>query len=195
MLDVFRSEEIATRDDFALLCNWRHLHRAAEIGVDKGLFSEKFLKHWQGHTYFAVDPWLPYPEMPWGRSADKAMALEKLFPFTHIVKVIQMESREFARLFGEYAIGRFYGYELDFIYIDGSHEEKEVAADIEAWWPKVSQIGILAGHDYDEEHPGVIAAVNTFANKNNLSVRTTGEYNPSWYVYKNNPGQDWKRIP
>ena len=54
------------------------------------------------------------------------------------------------------------GY-FDLVFIDASHVEADVRADITAWRPKVRGGGILSGHDYgwpDGSHPGVKAAVD-----------------------------------
>jgi hypothetical protein len=48
---------------------------------------------------------------------------------------------------------------LDFVFLDADHAYESVAADIEAWHPKVRVGGILAGHDFTHEFPGVIRAV------------------------------------
>jgi predicted O-methyltransferase YrrM len=49
---------------------------------------------------------------------------------------------------------------VDLVFLDASHDEAAVAADIAAWSPALRSGGILAGHDYCEEQPGVIAAVD-----------------------------------
>lgn len=49
---------------------------------------------------------------------------------------------------------------LDFVFIDADHEYESVVEDINAWHPKVKIGGVLAGHDYHLNHPGVIRAVN-----------------------------------
>ena len=49
---------------------------------------------------------------------------------------------------------------VDLVFIDGSHEEADVRQDIEVWRPNVRRGGILAGHDYQPENPGVVAAVD-----------------------------------
>ena len=44
---------------------------------------------------------------------------------------------------------------LDFIYVDARHDRKGVLQDLVAYWPKLRQGGVMAGHDYmmqDEPH-------------------------------------------
>ena len=50
---------------------------------------------------------------------------------------------------------------IDYLYIDGDHDELPVAADIEAWYPKVKTGGLMAGHDWWSEQ--VKKSVLTFA--------------------------------
>ena len=50
---------------------------------------------------------------------------------------------------------------LDFVYLDGDHEESAVGDDIEAWLPAIKAGGMIAGHDYGHpDFPGVRAAVD-----------------------------------
>jgi hypothetical protein len=37
---------------------------------------------------------------------------------------------------------------LDFIYIDGRHDYAGVKEDVEAWYPKLKEGGLFAGHDF-----------------------------------------------
>ncbi len=48
----------------------------------------------------------------------------------------------------------------DMVFIDGSHEYKDVKRDIERWLLFLQDGGLLCGHDYDENWPGVTDAVN-----------------------------------
>ncbi|WP_146658101.1 class I SAM-dependent methyltransferase [Enhygromyxa salina] len=48
---------------------------------------------------------------------------------------------------------------VDLVFLDGSHDQPAVAADITAWLPRIRSGGILAGHDFSDDHPGVVAAV------------------------------------
>lgn len=58
------------------------------------------------------------------------------------------------------AVKQFADQSLDFVFIDADHRFEAVSADICAWLPKVKRGGILAGHDYGQEYPGVADAVN-----------------------------------
>jgi len=57
------------------------------------------------------------------------------------------------------------------VFLDGSHDEAAVAADLEVWWPKIAPGGLLAGHDYEPtKHPGLVAAVQAFAGRRAVPV-------------------------
>lgn len=77
------------------------------------------------------------------------------------VELLPMPSVDAAKLFPDEA--------LDFVFIDGSHEEEDVTNDIRDWLPKVRPGGILAGHDFD--WMGVVKAVaNCFPKDDRLAV-------------------------
>jgi hypothetical protein len=48
---------------------------------------------------------------------------------------------------------------IDFLFIDGCHVYEFVKKDIENFLPKMKKGGIMAGHDFNEAHPGVMQAV------------------------------------
>lgn len=64
---------------------------------------------------------------------------------------------------------RNHGVSADVIYIDGSHEEEDVLADLRAYWPLLNAKGILFGDDFDEIWPGVRSAVRRFCREYNLT--------------------------
>ena len=64
------------------------------------------------------------------------------------VKVIKMDTVE---------AGKSWKDKVDFLFIDGGHDYKQVKADIEAWSDKV--VGKIAFHDYGS-WPGVTQAVD-----------------------------------
>jgi hypothetical protein len=51
---------------------------------------------------------------------------------------------------------------VDMLFIDGNHAEPYVRADLLAYGPLVKRGGVVAGHDYSPDYPGVIAAVDDF---------------------------------
>ena len=56
---------------------------------------------------------------------------------------------------------------VDFVYVDASHEYKDVTKDLDAWWPKLKSGAVLAGDDWQFE--GVERAVLEFAQKHGLT--------------------------
>ena len=82
--------------------------------------------------------------------------------------------------------------ELDFVYLDGNHEEPFVTEDINLWWPKIKSGGLLAGHDVvcvNEVNHGwsqyIQPAVFKFAESQGLDVYFISEivsYMPWSYV-------------
>ena len=50
---------------------------------------------------------------------------------------------------------------LDFVFIDAGHDYESVTKDLHAWYPKIKNGGIIAGHDY-HYNVGVFPAVNDF---------------------------------
>lgn len=46
------------------------------------------------------------------------------------------------------AAKQFVDCDLDFVFLDGSHETPDVIADIESWYPKIKPGGVIAGDDY-----------------------------------------------
>lgn len=57
------------------------------------------------------------------------------------------------------AATQFQDASLDFVFIDGDHSYESVRADIAAWLPKIRYSGIIAGHDFSPDFPGVVHAV------------------------------------
>ena len=71
------------------------------------------------------------------------------------------------------------GLQAEVIYIDASHEEPDVTADLNAYWPLVKPGGILYGDDWDWE--GVEKAVRAFAIQQHVQIRYTEK---KWIIYK-----------
>ena len=63
------------------------------------------------------------------------------------------------KTYSHLAAKMFDDYSLDFVFLDADHNYKAVKKDLESWWPKIKQGGVLAGHDYNKD---VFKAVNEF---------------------------------
>ena len=60
--------------------------------------------------------------------------------------------------------------------IDGDHAYERVLADIDVYLPLIRPGGVLAGHDYGDEYPGVAQAVDE------LLGRRVHHYQRVWWV-------------
>lgn len=182
MFRIEQSTEIFSRKDFAKLCNARKLYKAVEIGTHHGAFASDFLEIWNGEILYCVDQYASYDDMPWDRSADYLMAVNRLSRYVPRVQIIRASSEQAAEILRNRII--------EFVYIDAAHDYDSVKKDILLWWDRIYPgETILAGHDYDSEHAGVMRAVDEFARYHDLTVRLTreGDSPPSWYIYRQEP--------
>jgi hypothetical protein len=62
-------------------------------------------------------------------------------PLKKIITFYKMRSVDTAKMYIDQS--------LDFVYIDASHYYEEVMKDINAWFPKIKEGGVIAGHDYN----------------------------------------------
>lgn len=113
-----------------------------EIGSWRGESAAIFAESGKFKRIVCVDPWEGIPDV---EAAFDAVASR--FPIITKRKTISLQA---ARLTTE---------PVDFVYIDARHGYQHVKADIEAWLPRVKPGGIIAGHDYEWRHKGVVQAV------------------------------------
>lgn len=71
---------------------------------------------------------------------------------------------------------------LDFVYIDGNHGYEFVKRDIECYYPKIKERGVLGGHDFSSGFLGVPNAVFEFCNDKGLEL--FGGRDGDWWVVK-----------
>ena len=90
-------------------------------------------------------------------------------------------------------VSQFEDESIDFIFIDASHDYKNVLADITAWYPKLKPGGLIAGDDYALCWSGVIQAVDEyFKNKTTFFLNGNLNYDYSqrifhWCNFKTKP--------
>jgi hypothetical protein len=151
----------------------------AEVGVYGGEGSRIFVESGKVRRLYAVDPWAfdihdPKLGLELFSGADVEAAFDVLaLAYPQQIFKIKAASPQVASC--------FHDGELDAVYIDADHSYAACAADIAAWTPKVKPDGIVAGHDYSTDWPGVIRAVNEAFGKPDKLFPDT-----SWLVHKHN---------
>jgi hypothetical protein len=173
------------RDDLPSFYKEMGYSVGAEIGVFKGKFTERFCQ--AGHKMYAIDPWVGY--FGAGKTEQKQDKQERNYEYSknllsnYDCVVIRESSTD--------AIRRFKNNSLDFVYIDGNHMFKYIAADIVDWWSKVRPGGVISGHDYINSGPQannviiqVKAIVDAYAELYDLDFYITEEIVPSWMFIK-----------
>ena len=105
--------------------------------------------------------------------------LKNINPWKDYIQTIHLSSEEASKL--------FYDNELDFIFIDGSHEYEDVKNDLACWHNKIKDEGIISGHDWNFTE-GVKPAVEEFAHEHkytiNLEYHNVPILGDCWYIYK-----------
>lgn len=106
--------------------------------------------------------------------------LENIKPIENLIKPMKLDSISASK--------RFRNNSLEMVFLDAGEDYESVTEDIKAWWPKIKINGILAGHDYwsdpsNETIAGVNVAVNEFAEKNKLTLKTF-PYEGVWAAVK-----------
>ena len=132
-----------------------------EIGVFEGLNSLTLLKALDIKKLYLVDPYdYNTPIAGMKMSKDKAqqtkeIAEHRLNEFADKIVWINKLSDKAINDINE---------ELDFVYVDGNHKYEAVRKDIELYYPKIKDGGMMSFHDYDkpDENNGVIQAVEEY---------------------------------
>lgn len=117
------------------------MNLTVEIGTFAGenavIMSEYFKK------VYTIDPWQNgYDQNDLASSID-FNEVEKAFKN----RTININNIIHIKKTGEEALNDFENESLDFVYIDGNHQEAAVIKDINSWRLKVKKNGIIAGHD------------------------------------------------
>ena len=80
-------------------------------------------------------------------------------------------------------LNKFKDEDIDYIMIDGAHEHEPVLFDIENWWPKLKQDGVMFGDDFTLE--SVKEAVNIMMPKlQTEGFSVNGSTEQTWFTSK-----------
>lgn len=147
----------------------------AEVGVARGYFTKRLCQKVPNLRMYAIDAWALWDG---ATSAETQTKMDRLYQDAK--KRVEPYNCEIIRDWSMNAVKRFADQSLDFVYIDASHDYKNVIDDIREWSKKVRKGGIVAGHDYIEpeaftfgnynhENYGVKKAVDDFVKENNIN--------------------------
>jgi len=153
-LDVLRglSERVATvgRGDALEVGTW--------MGGSALVLAESF------RSVFCVDNWCGNRDDPGDPLGQHASAMQHTPEFWFKQFCSNMGSKLYYKIVPCFGSSELYASvwsrKLSLIFLDGDHRYEAVKADIAAWMPHVAPGGILCGHDYSSQFPGVVQAVN-----------------------------------
>jgi len=159
----------------------------AEVGVWRGELSADLLRTFPDLSLVMVDLWQPFGGSAMYDKDNNAQAMlkamEDAIQNTKFADkrrlIVQRASTEEAKRWADGA--------MNFVFLDADHFYESVMADLLAWWPKLRNDGIMAGHDYDgmgdrRKSWGVKRAVNEFFGKLGLAVHV--EPGHVWWIKK-----------
>ncbi len=123
--------------------------KVAEIGVWEGGFSRRILELCDPVELHLIDPWLYQPEFGntgFGRKKNEHLMEVK---YQDVVAAFKDDSRvKIHRATSEKALSDMPDGSLDWVYIDGNHNEPFIGNDLALCLKKVKPHGIITGDDF-----------------------------------------------
>ena len=155
-----------------------------EIGVAGGEHALSLLKNLNIKKLYLIDPYELYNEYIEGKihygvdqlSLDQTeiSCRTKLKDFEKNLVWIKKLSSEAISDINE---------NVDFVYIDGNHQEEFVVEDIDNYVSILNTSGVIGGHDYyngfQREHDGVVNAVTSYVKRSGYQLRVEM---PDWWI-------------
>ena len=149
-----------------------------EVGARAGVFTAHMLRLFPELRMVAIDHWKVQPDRAYDEGHETYADWDfvkirqefdaRVAPYAARVIVLVKDGVEAARDVEDGS--------QDFVFLDAGHGYSSIKADLTAWRPKVRQGGILCGHDYYEQFPGVCKAVDE------LGVKVILGGNSTWMV-------------
>lgn len=118
--------------------------KIVEIGTDEGNFAEFILDNTKYSTLYCIDPYIKYENYhdSINNKTGDYLYYKTLYKlkskFNNRVQIIRNFSEEAANFIPE---------DIDLIYIDGNHEYNYVLKDLELYYNKVKEGGLIIGDD------------------------------------------------
>jgi len=145
----FLLHRIKSRDLFGVMSDERGFTVVAELGVQRGFFTDRYLyTAKKNKKYYLVDTWEQRSNYSDAANVDN---YEQQARFNHAMKRLAPYSARtellVLRNFTTSAALLVPDYSVDFIYVDARHDYCGVMEDLEVWFPKLKLGGIMAGDD------------------------------------------------
>ncbi|MCK9434643.1 MAG: class I SAM-dependent methyltransferase [Candidatus Cloacimonetes bacterium] len=182
IVDGIDEMKIRTREDFTKILELYKDPVGIIIGGGRGLFIEYLMERTMENLFLYVVKGVPRPE-----GNPKLEDLKRrLTRFGDRTSIITKSNKDASDLFKD-------GF-FDFIYIDDGSSHEAVAANLEIWWPKVKDGGMISGQGYagKKKNKFTAQAVNEFISRNNQELFFTYEESKenkdrlrSYYFFKN----------
>lgn len=119
-----------------------------EIGVKKGMFTEKILAKWHSfEVYYGIDPWQHqqnYKDLVNVNDNEH----ENYYQETKTRLKKYGSKINLIRNYSTNALNKFKDESIDFIYLDGRHDYCGVYQDLKNFYTKLKCNGLMAGDDY-----------------------------------------------
>jgi hypothetical protein len=132
-----------TRDGLGEIFKDLKFKVGAEIGVERGYFSELLCKENPDMKLYCIDKWKVYKGY---RDHTRQEKLDRYCEESK--KRLSKYNCEIIKDWSMDAVKKFKDESLDFVFIDGNHDFQHCTNDIAEWTKKVRKGGIVSGHDY-----------------------------------------------
>ncbi len=111
----------------------------------------------------------------------------KFFIDKDVVEVIQSRSDN------KGVIDRFEDSFFDYIMVDGAHEYEAVMDDMENWWPKLKNDGVMFGDDFYLEAVAEAVKISTEKLKT-IGYSVNGSTERTWFTSKDGKHNRFERL-
>lgn len=171
-----------------------------EVGCKEGRTTGHILKTVSDSRVIAIDPWIANPAPKNGDTTredyekwDFAEIEQKFWENVGDAKDRCTMERCTSRQAADPASAditlpratKVRGFQADLIFIDALHDYESVLEDIRLWWPKVRIGGMLCGHDFNHQWPGVERAVADSFNLMQIGIASDSV----WFIVKSHEDQ------
>jgi hypothetical protein len=149
-----------------------------EIGLWKADFALGMLQKDEELHWYGVDPYFEYgkgarKQPMWNAIFEKVT--KKMAPYNDRFTLIRKPSAEGVKYIPE---------KVEFVFVDGNHNEEFVWEDLCLYEPHVKKGGIMSGHDY---YHRVAKAVDEYASEHERDIQVDIDFDPH--------GVFWWRVP